>query len=194
MAMKPDAGRSSTTLDPRRAQMIDEARRSLLCVNDILTAVTGLVGGRTPDLQRTNLWEVAESAVAKSTDLTGIHLELAGERDVLGWASASLVEQVLGNLLRNAAEAARKSAGPRIRVRVYATVTEARISVRDNGAGVPMELRERIFEPFFTTKSGGGVGLGLTMSRHVLARMGGALVAAPDPPPGACFRVRLRRA
>jgi C4-dicarboxylate-specific signal transduction histidine kinase len=76
-------------------------------------------------------------------------------------------------------------------VRVYSASGEARISVRDNGPGVPAALRQRIFEPFFTTKGERGTGLGLVLVRHAVSRMGGTLSLGPSEH-GAVFRIRLR--
>ncbi|MFN3302907.1 MAG: sensor histidine kinase [Roseateles sp.] len=65
------------------------------------------------------------------------------------------------------------------------------LRVRDNGPGIPAELRDRIFEPFFTTKSKGvGTGLGLAVSRSIARDHGGEL-ALLDEPGGACFCLQL---
>ncbi|HEX4932005.1 MAG TPA: ATP-binding protein, partial [Gemmatimonadaceae bacterium] len=72
-----------------------------------------------------------------------------------------------------------------------------RVEVRDSGSGVAAELRERIFEPFFTTKEPGkGTGLGLTVCRTIVARMGARLALAPNEErrPGACFVLQLATA
>ena len=48
--------------------------------------------------------------------------------------------------------------------------------IRDNGTGIPKELRERIFEPFVTTKKPGeGTGLGLSLITDILTRHGGSI-------------------
>jgi len=63
--------------------------------------------------------------------------------------------------------------------------------VRDNGPGIPAELRERIFEPFFTTKGEGvGTGLGLAVSRSIARDHGGELTLL-DEGEGACFALQL---
>jgi signal transduction histidine kinase len=68
------------------------------------------------------------------------------------------------------------------------------LSVRDNGPGIPEELRDRIFEPFFTTRRGeGGTGLGLALCREFAARMGARLTLWTAAGRGACFRVHLPR-
>jgi two-component system, NtrC family, sensor kinase len=67
------------------------------------------------------------------------------------------------------------------------------IRVRDNGPGIPAEIRERIFEPFFTTKAtGSGTGLGLSMSHDIVTQgHGGALEVESEIGKGAAFIVTL---
>ena len=86
----------------------------------------------------------------------------------------SQIEQVLINLLRNAAQALSQGtsdgAPPRIVLRTSNEGGRIRIAVQDNGPGVPEKLRSRIFEPFFTTKGvGEGTGLGLSVSYFIIA-------------------------
>ena len=76
---------------------------------------------------------------------------------------------------------------------VYRAAMEARVSVRDNGPGIPIALRQRIFDPFFSTKGNRGTGLGLVLVHHAVERMGGSVTLGTGNH-GAVFRVRLRGA
>lgn len=83
------------------------------------------------------------------------------------------IEQVLLNLLRNAAQAIAACSppvpDPRIAIRVTVQDESVRIEVADNGPGMPPEVMRRIFEPFYTTKSQGiGTGLGLSVSYFII--------------------------
>jgi signal transduction histidine kinase len=169
---------------------IEDTAIALRRIQDVMAAVSSLVKGAPPTLERVQLWEVAERSI-DAVEAGGVSVELAGARDVVGWASVSLLEQVVVNLLQNAVDAAASNLRPKVLVRVYAVENEARISVRDNGPGVLAALRERIFEPFFTTKGERGTGLGLVLARHALLRMGGSLSLGPADR-GAVFRVRVR--
>ncbi len=89
------------------------------------------------------------------------------------------MSRVIVNVCNNAWEAAIDHVGvngevqyPEVTVRSVAAGENVRILVRDNGAGIPDELRGRIFEPFFTTKrSGNNAGLGLSMSYEIVTQM-----------------------
>jgi two-component system NtrC family sensor kinase len=108
------------------------------------------------------------------------------------------VNQVLLNLLLNAAEAIEEQVGISgrrgvIRVRTWRDGDDAVIEVSDTGPGVPPELRSRIFEPFFTTKEvGKGTGQGLALVHGVVTQNhGGSVELVPTPGAGATFVVRL---
>lgn len=85
---------------------------------------------------------------------------------------ANEVEQVLLNLLKNAAQAIHQRNGNRpgrILLRTRLNPPWAEIQVEDNGIGMPEAVRKRIFEPFFTTKEvGDGTGLGLSVSYFII--------------------------
>ncbi len=88
--------------------------------------------------------------------------------------AGALIEQVLINLLDNAAYAA--GPGGTVSISSFAADGRAFIEVSDSGPGVPDHLVERIFDPFFTTKPPGeGTGLGLSISRRIALDHGGDL-------------------
>jgi signal transduction histidine kinase len=178
--------------ESERVAAVDDVAIALRRIRDVMGAVTSLVRGTAPELERLSLWDSAERAVG-AVHAPDLHIELAGDRHVRGFANAALLEQVLVNLVQNAIDATRDTPKPQILVRVYRAALEARISVRDNGPGVPVALRQRIFDPFFTTKGERGTGLGLVLVHHAVGRMGGAVTLGPTQN-GAVFRVRLRGA
>ena len=88
-----------------------------------------------------------------------------------------LLRQVFGNLVRNAAEAcAAARIPPTVRVRGSVDERTCRVSVDDNGPGIPDDARARIFEPFFTTRSR-GTGLGLAIVQKVVVNHNGRVSA-----------------
>ena len=75
---------------------------------------------------------------------------------------ASLIEQVLINLLINAMEAVKDRADPRVVLSASANNNRVTIKIADNGTGIPANLLDKIFVPFFSTrKTGSGIGLSL---------------------------------
>lgn len=176
--------------DDDRRMTIDDTVIALRRIHDVMAAVSSLVKGAPPLLEKVDLWSVAERAVA-SVRPHDTRIEIAGEPGTRGWGNAALLEQVAANLVQNALDATAGQPHRHVLVRVYAAAGEARISVRDNGPGVPAALRQRIFEPFFTTKGERGTGLGLVLVRHAVSRMGGTISLGPSEH-GAVFRVRLR--
>jgi two-component system sensor histidine kinase AtoS len=99
-------------------------------------------------------------------------------------ADGAQLEAAILNLLLNAAEAT--PAGGLVRVSVEASAgvdasatRYVRVRIRDGGAGVAAELRERIFQPVFTTKPG-GTGLGLALAQRTAEEHGGSLTLEAD--------------
>ncbi|CAM3611622.1 histidine kinase OS=Castellaniella defragrans (strain DSM / CCUG 39792 / 65Phen) OX=1437824 GN=BN940_08456 PE=4 SV=1 [Castellaniella denitrificans] len=121
----------------------------------------------------------------------GVRLEdgRAGRPSPRVRADAMRLEQVFVNLLHNALEALADTARPRVRLSVERGDGRVRVRIEDNGPGIDPAARERLFTPFFTTRAQ-GVGLGLVISRDILAEFGGTL-AALDAPEGAVFEVGL---
>lgn len=105
------------------------------------------------------------------------------------------IEQVLLNLLRNAAQAMADppAEDPCIEIRLACGDGEVRVEVEDNGPGVPYEVQRRVFEPFFTTKPPGiGTGLGLSVSYFIVTRgHGGRMWLDSEPGRGAVFGIGL---
>ena len=99
-------------------------------------------------------------------------------------------ERAVANLLDNAAEATEGKSGRSVRVSLSRAGDELRLTVADNGVGVPEPLLRRIGEPFFTTKEPGrGTGLGLYLARNVVEREGGEMRVESDE--GAGTRITL---
>jgi signal transduction histidine kinase len=176
-----------------RDEMMRDVRQALETIERIVTAMRGLASGERPKISPLVLTEAVKEAVTATLNPNKVPIEIAATSNVIGMANRALLVEVIVNLLANAQDALRGVANPKILIRTYETTGEARISIRDNGPGIPQELRERIFEPFFSTKRRQNSGLGLAIARHAVVSMGGALTLSAEPPPGTCFRIRLPR-
>ena len=111
--------------------------------------------------------------------------------------TANELEQVILNLLKNAAQAIHQREHPseagRIVLRTRLNGTWAEIQVEDNGVGMPEHVRKRMFEPFFTTKEvGQGTGLGLSVSYFIITNNHkGQMEVQSTLGVGTCFTLRL---
>jgi two-component system, NtrC family, nitrogen regulation sensor histidine kinase NtrY len=122
-----------------------------------------------------------------SVELKGIHV-MVDSSDAKMPADSSQIEQVLINLLKNAAYALENIPAPQIRLSVVTKESEVVISVADNGKGMDAEALEKIFMPFFTTRPSGS-GIGLTISRQIMHRHGGTLTVNSIPGKGTTFHL-----
>ena len=119
--------------------------------------------------------KLAASAVSAVREEAARHradIEVVGNADLPPIAADPIaLEQVLVNLLRNAAQSAE---GVRVRVDWERRENEFLFRVEDSGPGIPEDIRPRLFEPFFTTKNvGSGTGLGLAVAHGIIEDHGG---------------------
>lgn len=105
------------------------------------------------------------------------------------------LQQVMMNLLLNAIEAMKDVPGRRRRLEVRSVLADSagtvRISVEDNGVGVPAKLAERLFDPLFSTKPG-GTGIGLSICRTIVQAHNGRIWSTSRQPHGAAFHISLK--
>jgi signal transduction histidine kinase/streptogramin lyase len=102
------------------------------------------------------------------------------------------LQQVLVNILLNAADAIQEGMGDRriIVIRMEDAEKSVHLSIVDSGPGIPPGRLSEIFDPFHTTKPG-GLGLGLSLSRSIVEAHGGRIWAESPPGGGAVFHVVL---
>lgn len=102
-----------------------------------------------------------------------------------------LIEEVLLNLITNAADAMKESkADKKIEIMTSRVKDKIEISVSDSGPGVPFYLRSKIFDPFYTSKSDSS-GIGLSISHRIIADHGGSIEVGASKWGGAKFNVKI---
>ena len=103
------------------------------------------------------------------------------------------IQQVLLNIINNAQEAIQEGRqSGRIQIATETRVPNIRITIQDNGPGIPREHLRRIFDPFFTTKEiGKGTGLGLSLCYGYIREHGGTITPLSDVGKGATFLIEL---
>lgn len=136
--------------------------------------------------------EIAQARL-KAADAT-VSVDLSSPAPVVV-AGAIRLQQVLVNLISNAADAIEGAEDRTIDVRAERLDGRVLVSVSDRGEGVPAAIMPRIFDPFFTTKGvGKGLGLGLSISYNIVEDFGGKLSVANRPGGGATFTLDLNAA
>lgn len=181
----------------------ESAQRSLASIDGLTQKVGAITDELRAFSRKTRSGTVAvgvNAAIDGALLLVGARLREKGV--ALEWhpAPASLavlaernrLEQVMLNLLQNAVEALDGVAAPVIAVGVDVKGRGVSIHVTDNGPGVSDAVRRRLFTPFTTDKRD-GLGLGLVISRDIVAGFGGELVLEPTTS-GTRFVIRLARA
>lgn len=179
--------------------IIDRQTASLTRLVDDLLEVSRITTGRIQlQLQRVALGDVVERALesVRSTISACRHtLHVSMPKETL-WlhADAARIEQVLINLLNNAAKYT--DAGGRIQLLVEIEGTEAIVRVIDNGIGIEPELLPQIFGLFTQSKrslerSQGGLGIGLSLVERIVTMHGGSVTARSALGQGSEFTVRL---
>jgi Na+/proline symporter/nitrogen-specific signal transduction histidine kinase len=174
----------------------DESRRLTRLLDDLLD-LSVLENGRVT-LNRTEarLGEVLDRAIDAAGAQAGdrrllIDRDAAGE-DVVLHTDADRLAQVFINLIANAQKYCDAQA-PELSIRVRHRPGRVEVEFSDNGSGIPAGQQALIFEKFAradTARGAPGAGLGLAISREIMARLGGGLVYVPTER-GARFRVRL---
>ena len=121
-----------------------------------------------------------------------IELELADGLPKLH-ADENQIQQVLVNLLLNAADSMTERGGGKVHVTTRRTAGKETLEalVEDEGAGISPENLGHLFEPFFSTKGARGTGLGLAVSWGILESHGGSIDVQSELGQGTCFTVRL---
>lgn len=172
-----------------------DARREILRAGNIIRRLRDFLAKNEVDGRLHRLAEIVEDATALALvgrDRARISVLTAIADDVEVFADRVQVQQVLVNLLRNAAEVLPGDRDGHIYVRSRpAARGMVEVLVRDDGPGLPPEVVARLYEPFVSTKRGRGMGVGLSICRRIVEAHGGSLDASNEPEGGACLRFTL---
>jgi K+-sensing histidine kinase KdpD len=181
----PDERRELLTL------VIDESERLDRLVANLLSMSRIEAGALEPHREPVDLSELIEACIARlSRLLHRVRVDVSIEPDMpLVPVDYTLVDQVLSNLLENAAR--HSPPGGHVRVSCATDDDVVVIAVTDEGPGVPPKQRSSIFEPFSGADDHGTTGIGLAICRSVAEAHGGSIDVGDAPSGGACFSLRL---
>jgi signal transduction histidine kinase len=177
-----------------KRNILEDTLDALQRVRGTLESLATLVKKEITEPRRIVFWEVAQSVIDE-LGCNAASITLTGEPTVRGWADEELLRQVVSTLVHRArCSTHTNDPAPPVQMRVYATETEARISVRDEGPALSAEIIKSLFEPSYAMSGKGSAELLLAVTHHAVVRMGGVLDYAHRNSPGGVFRIRLRLA
>ena len=176
--------------------IIDELERLNRFIANLLDMTKLESGAIKPNAALHDLGEIVGTALARSSKILAQHrveVDLGSDLPMLG-LDPVLFEQVLVNLLENAAKYA--PPGTLVRIRGWREDGVVQLHIIDEGSGIPAEDLERVFDKFHRVQKAdqvrAGTGLGLAISRGFIEAMGGSITAANrSDRPGAVFTIAL---
>jgi signal transduction histidine kinase len=187
----------TAALTPELDARFDRSRAATQHIAEIVRQL--LETGRRPPADDANATAfslaavVAKAVAAASVTAPALSVTVSVAESLGARGAPRLLEQVLQNLLVNAAHATNDApGGGRARIVGMRRGDQVRLSVTDNGPGIDPDVRDRLFEPFATTKPvGQGTGLGLAVSRSLMTQQGGALFVAESSSEGTEMALEL---
>jgi len=145
-----------------------------------------------------SLFSRVQGLLGSQLEKASIRLKLASSPTLWIRVDPEQIEQVLINLIQNAAESIERSGTITLRARSNLMPLAGRatpvvvLEVIDTGKGIPRKVQERLFDPFFTTKEA-GTGLGLSIAARIVEKHGGALQYQSEVNRGTTFGIVLPR-
>jgi len=192
----PDLKRDPSSMEGLMA-MLDEARQGAERVSTIVRELRSFSRADGDSRHPVDLARVVQSAIRMVGNEIRYRARVVTSFETVRpvWGNEARLEQVVVNLLLNAAQAMPEARSEENEIRVELRPDgdrQAVLEVHDNGAGIAPEVLPRIFDPFFTTKPVGlGTGLGLSICHGIVTTLGGQIAAYSEPDRGTTFRVVL---
>ncbi|MGD9314258.1 MAG: PAS domain S-box protein [Desulfobacterales bacterium] len=177
-------------------QIISQIQVASNKIESVIKRVMDFSKPGAPKMMRADINTSLEAAIelsAVTMRKNGIKIEKSLAPDLPRcYADPHLIEQVVLNLITNAARAMETSNGSLklVEIKSSARNNTLCIQVADSGPGVPVELREKIFDPFFTTKEDGS-GIGLNIAQRIVADHNGSITLGGSQWGGAEFIIEL---
>ncbi|HMA94547.1 MAG TPA: ATP-binding protein, partial [Polyangiaceae bacterium] len=178
----------------RTVRMISVALTGIKRIQAVVTLVRGYARAGSPrDFTALSLDELVREVSRLVMTPDGRDVQIVSELGTEGIRVRGIpgeLEQVIRNLLQNAIEAV--PSGGHVWLRTHCDKQWVVLEVKDDGPGMPQDVKSRIFTPFFTTKEPGrGMGLGLAISHQLVANIGGDISVESMVNHGTTFRVHL---
>jgi nitrogen fixation/metabolism regulation signal transduction histidine kinase len=161
-------------------------------LSNIATEFSNFAKMPTGNLEEVDLRKIIDDAANLFSSYPNI--EIRQEPDSLGEifvkADKEQLSRVFINLLKNSVQAISRNQPGNISIAIHGSSNQVTDIVEDNGSGIPEVVQSKLFSPNFTTKSG-GMGLGLSISKGIVATLGGNIWFDTVPHQGTKFFVQL---
>jgi signal transduction histidine kinase len=176
-------------------QILGQLQSASNKIESVIRRVMDFSKPSTPKSVLTDINQPIEDAIGLSAVILrkrGVQIEKALGKDLPPcYADPQLIEQVILNLITNAAEAMKHVDGTKqIAVTSSAENDRVLVKISDSGPGVPLNLREKIFDPFYSTKPE-STGIGLSLCHRILTDHNGALRVSESKWGGAEFVMEI---
>ena len=147
---------------------IENANKEMLDVNEALQSIKQLYSGNDKIVMQ---WKLAD-------------------QPVIIYADKTHVNRLFTNLIQNALQSVPENETPIVQIEETLADGQVLIKIKDNGEGIPENIRSKIFTPNFTTKTS-GTGLGLAMCKRIVEQMNGDIWFETSTEHGTAFFIRL---
>lgn len=181
--------------DPEMKSVLGKVGEQATRAGNIIRRLRSFIEKRGPNRVEEDIARTVDEAIRLgqiNAEERGIRLRVSIERNLPGVMIDRIqIQQVLINLMKNAAEAMEQSTQRELVVTIgHATPSLLQVSVADTGPGISEEMREKLFTPFVSSKSN-GMGMGLSICRGIIESHGGRLWLENNPGGGAIFRFNI---
>lgn len=170
--------------------MLDSLDRAINLINNYLRLAKPGIPNRQPHKIGELIERVASFYAAEFSDRGILFSHSYAPSLPLLSVDGDQLQQVLANILINAADATPSGGSVSLRVDYDQETESVRISVRDTGQGIPEDVLPHIFEPFYSSKEK-GTGLGLYVCREIIHNHGGEIEVANNPDGGCTVTIIL---
>jgi two-component system sensor kinase FixL len=181
--------------DPELKTVLGKIAEQASRAGNIIRRLRAFVEKRGPNRSAEDIAHTVDEAIRLgqiNAAERGIKLHVNAEHGLPNvWIDRIQIQQVLINLMKNAAEAMEHSPLRELTVTIGQVAPNfVEIAVADTGTGISAEMAEKLFQPFVTTKAH-GMGMGLSICRGIIESHGGRLRLEPNPEGGAMFRFNV---
>jgi signal transduction histidine kinase len=191
----PNGGDADSQKTRKYVGSVNRAVDRAIGITEIISRYTRLGSESQPaNVELKPVIDEVLTANADRVDDQGCTIEVKGQTDVHVVADHDQLVMALNNLVRNSLDALVETSDPHICLSVETDGDAVSLSVTDNGAGIPDDIKERVFDAFFSTKPDTGTGLGLSVVTRILDMYDGTLDMKSVPGEETTFTIRLKRA